>query len=131
MTTPIATTLGQLADAEPALARLAAAPLPIAAAYRVAKVSRAVAEELKYFHEQRNTLVRDHGTPVDGTDEIRVLQTSDKWGTFVDRVRELAAVPVTLTIAPLDLTTIPDLRMSPADLLLLGPLVADGEGIGG
>jgi hypothetical protein len=127
----IDTTLGQLAEAEPALARLAAEKLPFRTAHLIAKLAKAVAEETKYFHEERNALVKEFGEVKPGgtPDEIQVGPTMASWPAFVAKVNELVAVPVTIPLAPIDLTTLaPEkldkLEVSAADLLLLdGSLV--------
>jgi hypothetical protein len=123
--TTIETTLGQLADAEPALTRLGAEKLPFQAAYQIAKLAKAVAEETKHFYEQRNALVKEYGErkPGGGPDEIQVGPTMTTWPTFVAKVSELVTVSATIPQAPLDLTGIEGLSIAATDLLLLGPLV--------
>jgi hypothetical protein len=124
----ITASLGALADAEPALERLAGEKLPFQTAYRVAKLKRAVAEETRHFYEQRNALVREHGQarPGGGPDDVHVLPTMPSWPTFVAKVTELAAVQATIPLWPLDLTTVPGLTIAPSDVLLLEPLILDG-----
>lgn|SRR5262245_9342130 len=129
----IDTTLGQLADAEAALTRLAAARMPFAAAYRVSKLAAAVGLELKHFHDERAKLVREYGSVRDATPSeraagadasvIQVTPASAGWPTFLARVRELADVPVTLSVAPFDPSSVAGLDITPADLLALGPLI--------
>lgn len=129
----IDTTLGQLADAEAALGRLAAARMPFAAAYRVSKLAKAVALELLHFQEERTKLVREFGQAREATvaeraagadpTVIHVAPGSAHWLLFVEKARELAAVPVTLDVAPFDPSSIPGLEITAADLVALGPLV--------
>lgn len=121
----IDTTLGQLAEAEPALARLAAEKLPFQTAYRVAKLAKAVGEETKHFYDQRNALVKEYGEPKPGgtPEEIQVLPSSPMWPEFVRKVQELVAVAVTVPLAPVDLASANGLQIAATDLLLLGPLV--------
>ena len=122
---PIDTTLGTLAGAESALTRLSEDKLPYQTAYSVAKVLRAVSEELRHFHEERNKLVREYGEPGEPPEEVKILPTSPNWAAFRNEFEELAAVKVTLPVDPLDLTTISNLTIAPLDLLQLGPLIKE------
>ncbi len=131
MSTPtISATLGQLADAEPALGRLASEKLPFQVSYRIAKLARAVAVETKHFHDARNALVREYGQAKSGgADEMHVTPDMPNWSDFVTKVVELAAVEATIPLWPIDLTTVEGLTISAGDLLLLGPLVTlEAEG---
>jgi len=129
----IDTTLGQLAEAEAAIGRLSSARMPFAAAYRVSKLAKAVTLELTHFHEQRTALVREYGEPRDATVAeraagaepivIHVAPGSASWPAFLAKARELADVPVSLTVPAFDPATVPDLVIAPADLVALGPLV--------
>lgn len=118
------TTLGALFEAEPALLRLAGEKLPFAVAYRVAKLTKAVGEETRHFHEQRNALVKQYGEPRNGNpDDVHVLPAMATWAPFVAAVQELASVPVTLPLDPIDLVSVSTLTITAADLLQLGALV--------
>jgi len=129
----IDTTLGQLAEAEAAIGRLASARMPFAAAYRVSKLAKAVALELTHFHECRTALVREYGEPRDSTPAeraagaeaavIQVSPASASWPTFVVKARELADVPVTLNVPAFDPSSVPGLEITAGDLVALGPLV--------
>jgi len=129
----IDTTIGALAEAEAALQRLAAARMPIVAAYRLSRISKAVTEELRGFQEARERLVRAHGTeraPTAaeraagaGPTVIEVIPGSPGWLAFLEEARALAAEPVSLATRPFDLASVPTLEISPADLVALGSLV--------
>lgn len=122
--TEIKTTLGALGQAEPALERLASEKLSFQTAYRISKLKKAVAEETKHFYEERNKLVKQYGTTNGkGPDDVTVSPSSEHWTTFVKAVTELADVPVTIPLWPIDLTKIDNLSITAADLLLLEPLV--------
>jgi hypothetical protein len=124
----ITTTLGTLAAAAPALGRLAAQPLPVKSAYTVAKLLKLAGAEIDLFTERRNALIQELGEEKDGGQgEGRVVQVKPHYvPTFTARLTELAAIEVTLAVDPLDVTALPDtITVSPADLVLLGPLVTD------
>jgi hypothetical protein len=133
-------TLGALADALPALQRLASARLPYAAAYRLAKLTKAATIEVEHFAAQRDALIKELGherptTPDErarglGTTTHAVLPTSPDWDAFLVRVRELADVPVDLAATPFDPSSVPSLEIAATDLLLLGPLLMSPNGDG-
>ena len=124
---PIEPRLGVLVGAEPAIGRLAEEKLPFQAAYRVTKLLRAVGEEIRHFHEERNKLVRSYGEPRNGggPEDIVVLPTSPNFPAFRDKLEELAAVQITLALDPLDLAAIPTLSIAATDLFQLGPLMKE------
>jgi hypothetical protein len=122
----ITTTLGTLAAAAPALARLAAQPLPVKSAYTVAKLLKLAGAEIDHFTELRNAMIQELGEEKDGPEGKVVQVTADNVPTFTARLTELAALETTLAWDPIDLSKLPDtITVSPADLVLLGPLVAD------
>lgn len=132
-------TFGQLAEAEAVLAGLGTVKLPYAAAYRLARLTKAVGVELDYFRKERDDLVRELGTTRAATvderargapDEVpEVTPRSPKWSEFLAKVQQLAAVEVTLDLAPFDPSMVPGLEIAAADLLVLGPLLAAPETI--
>lgn len=122
----IPTTLGTLAAAAPALGRLAAQPLPVKAAYTVAKLLKLAGVEIDHFTELRNAMIRELGEERDGAEGKVVQVKPEHVETFTARLTELAAITVTLNWTPIDLAALPDtITVSPADLLALGPLVTD------
>lgn len=130
----ITTTLGQLVDAEPALMRLAGQKMSAASAYKLAKLCKAVAEETKIFTEKRIEKIKEVGvsrqaTPAEqARGETTMVEVAPPhMRTFLEHLGELASVPVTLDLAPLDLAALGAIELSAADLLALGPLVSDQE----
>jgi len=129
----IATTLGALVTAEPALERLATERLSVKAAYHVAKLARLVRLETALFHEARQKALLEFGEERDAaTPEERarlgprvITVTPEHAAAFTARLADLTALPVELAWTPLDLEALGDLRITPADLLALGPLIAD------
>ena len=119
----ILTTFGVLANAEPALIRLAEVRLPFKVSYVVGKLIRAVAAEMSYYHTQREVLVRQYGEPQG--DQIVVSPAN--MSAFVTDITGLGAVTVTLTVAPLDLSTLATIDITPGDLLTLLPLSAEED----
>lgn len=128
----ITTTLGALVDAEAALQRLAQQKLPAQSAYRLAKLCKAVAEETKIFTDRRVELIKEVGVsrPATAAEQARgettMLEVAPPhMAGFLAQLGEMASVPVTLSVDPLDLLSLGSVELSAADLLALGPLVAD------
>lgn len=117
----IATTLGVLANAEPALKRLSEIRLNVKVAYALGKMIRAVAAETPHYHTERDKLVRELGNPMG--DQVMVMP--EHMGEFVRRVTELGELPVELAIEPFSLTTLGDIEMSGGDMCVLLPLMSD------
>lgn len=132
-TTPpaIATTLGALIEAIPALTRLVAHPLPIKVAYHASKLCRLIDAETPHFQAQQTAFFKElavkrpatrkeqqagHGQEVT---EIPPAQRTE----FDRRMKELAALPVTLAWSPVALADLGAITISTGDLLALGPLI--------
>lgn len=124
--------LGELVEAETALARLLEERLPVKLAYQVARLTRCVRAETKFFTDTRDALIRELGAPsapneaersAGLTEIIRVKP--EHTAEFNRRIMELVAVPVTLTRSPLDLTALIEagVSLSGGDLLRLGALL--------
>ena len=126
-------TLRALLDAQPALTRLAGERLPVKLAYNVARMVKAVQPDVEEFVQQRNKLVRQYGLPrpplseeerqTHGAEVIEV--TAANLEAYRQDIDALTNVEVTINREPLVLTDVD--RIAPADLLALGPLVAEPE----
>lgn len=119
--------LGELAQAEPALGRLAKKELPLKVSFHVARLCRKVASEFRLFEEQRAALVRRLGEPMGTNGDMRVAP--QHLAEFISQVDEVAAVVVTIDCPPLtraELEGVPQLALSPEDLLLIEPFLREG-----
>lgn len=129
----VVTTLGQLLEAQVALARLSAKPLPTKQAYHIAKLARLVAQEVDLFNQQRNALIKELGDERDPTaveqaaGQIgRVMQVkTEHQAAFFTRAKELADLEVTIPWRAINLAEIENLVISAADINALGALVTD------
>lgn len=117
----IHTTLGALANAEPALKRLAEVRLPVKAAYQLSKLIRLVGAEVPYFHQQRDVYIRELGVQVG--DQFTVQ--ADGMTEFIHRMNELSEQPVDLSINPLSLDTFGSIELSATELIVLYPLLCE------
>ncbi len=122
----IQTTLGELVAAEDALKRVAALKLPVKSAYHVAKLIRIVSGEVRAFHEQRERFIRELGVtaPPNAHGEQTISVTPEQWPEFQRRIRELAAISVSIAWGPLTVEMFGTESVAPADLVALGPLMA-------
>jgi hypothetical protein len=129
----IETTLGHLVLAEPALERLGAKLYAPRVGYTLAKLRAAVQVETALFVKMREELAREHGDIRDAQPEERatlgprvIAIRPDRFEQFTNACTELAGMAVRLDVAPLDLALLGDDPIAANDLLLLGPLLADG-----
>ena len=130
MTSTIQTTLGVLAQAEPALQPICALTLSAKSAYHLKKLAQLVAIETAHFHSERNAYIKDLGVAQpDGS--VSIAHDSDQLPEFVRRVTELIAVPVQIHWGPVTLDLLGDAKLSADTLKALGPLFADPESEGG
>lgn len=129
----VVTTLGALLEAQVALARLSAKPLPTKQAYHIAKMARLVAQEVDIFNQRRNDLIKELGEERDPTAAEqaaghigKMRQVKPELQTvFHARITEFAAIEVTIPWRPINLAEISDLVISAADINALGDLVSD------
>ena len=130
MIAEIIATLGDLVNAEAALARLSAQPVSIAMAYRISKLQRVVSMETQFFHAQRASLIRQLGEAHEVTTEQRaqgiteqILVKSENKELFNAGMDELASIRVTLPVPPLSLSALSDILISANDLDALDRLI--------
>ena len=122
------TTMGQMADAEPALSRLLSEKLPLKTSYALTRLSRLAGEELKQWHEKRTALITEHGT--EGAEAGTYVVTPGMAGfeAFVAAMTELAAVEVELAWSPVSMDAMGDVTITPADLsMLVGVFIVDPD----
>jgi hypothetical protein len=123
----IATTLGALVQAEPALAPICALKLSAKAAYHLKKLAQLVAQETTHFHAERDALIKDLGNPREGGG-FEIAPDTDAFRDFVTQLNELAAIDVTIPWSPITLAMLGDATgLSAADLQALGPLFEEPE----
>jgi hypothetical protein len=121
---PIYTTLGVLMTADPALTAIGTLKLSAKSAYHVMKLQRLVAQETRHFQQQRNAVIEELGTPLEGGG-FTILPDSAHWSTYVTRVQELAAVSVEIPWSPVTLEMFGEEPVSAQTLTALGPLLAE------
>lgn len=117
----IQTTLGELVDAQQALANLGKERLPVKTAYALSKVIRQVKKECDIFHEQHNAIVTQLGAVVG--EQIRVKPENN--ADYEKRSKELRAIEVTLDVNPLPFSLFDTLKdFGGMDLAALTPLLS-------
>lgn len=133
----IDTTLGAVAVAEEALARLRLRPLEPVVAYRVAVLIGHVRDRLVHYHAIHGELVKEFGaereaaTPQERTRfgptvfEVR----PDRLEAFRARVQTLHAEPISIDVSLLDIASLGSEPMTAADMDVLLPLLSpNGHG---
>jgi hypothetical protein len=126
------TTVGQLIAMDQALDRIGHERLPIKIAYAVTKVQRQIKTETAQAKTTQNGWIRELGvertvTPDEQAKGVaKTLEvTPEHMPEFLRRLNELYAVPVSLDVTPLPLAQVDGLVISPADLTVLTPLIAE------
>lgn len=124
-------TLRELLDAQPALARLATEKMPVKVAYQVARMLKAVQPDVDEFLAQRNKLIKQYGMAREplsaqerethGAEVIEVM--AENLDAYRRDIEALTGMDITVDREPLVLTDVE--RITPADLLALGSLIAE------
>jgi hypothetical protein len=119
---PTQITLGQLAEAKPALDKLLKMTFSMATSYALARRARVVNSELAEYNKKLNDLIAKLGSPLEKepdkigisptriNPETKVVETNPSWAEFLKKRNELLAVEVPLEVEPIkltDLTTLP------------------------
>lgn len=128
-------TNGEVLAAIPGLRDVLSKPLPVRASYRLARMAREMETAAKDVEEIRLRILhrftdRDENgeaTPVVVAGELRPgeVRLTDP-AAFRAEVEELLRLEVELPMAPLEVAELgEDLRVSPATLLQLGPLLVE------
>jgi len=121
MPATITTTLGALADAEPALQKVLGVKFDkdggAKTRYHVVKLAKLVAVETKHFKDERNALIEKHG------DGGTIANTSPHWAAFNAELQALADVPASIPWGPITTAMVdPYPEITGAEWLGLGPL---------
>lgn len=131
-------TIGQLVAASEVLARLSAHRLPAGqqhVAYRLSKLRRAVADELRYFEKERRALIEQYGQSraatrqevAAGAEPIvwEVDPGSPSWALFLARMKELLSVRAEVDASPLSPDDLQSFEMSALDFEALDSFIQD------
>lgn len=110
------TTINQLLTARDTLSRLAERTLPVKQSYRLAKLIKAVNDEMSVYDSERIKLCEKYGTL---NQEQKQYDINDK-ESFVRESTELLNQEVELDVKPIDIT---ELELSAQDILNIEPFV--------
>lgn len=110
------TTINQLLTARDTLSRLAERTLPVKQSYRLAKLIKAVNNEMSVYDGERIKLCEKYGTL---NQEQKQYDINDK-ESFVKESTELLNQEVELDVKPIDIT---ELELSAQDILNIEPFV--------
>jgi len=119
----ITTTLGVLLDSGPALKILTTASLPASQAFALAKITRAVDEEIEAGHGVRVKLCEQYGK-LDKTGVFFEFE-GDKKAAFEAEWLALAGSPVSIKGSPIKIADIQGVSISAAALQTLSWLVVE------
>lgn len=110
------TTINQILTARDTLSRLAEQSLPVKHSYCLAKLIKAVNNEMSLYDNERIKLCEKYGTL---NQEQRQYDINDK-ESFVRESTELLGQEVELDVKPIDIT---ELELSAQDILNIEPFV--------
>lgn len=117
-------TLGELVNADQALARLAEQKLPIKVSWLLGKLVKRVREEVAEFHTHRNAWIQELGQTEDGR-TWTIEAGSSNQAEFTKRLSELVALEVELAWVPLQVSALGSIEVSVADLIVLEPFLVE------
>lgn len=118
-------TIGALADASPALRKLAVQELPLKTAFRLTQVIRKADEHMEFYEERYNALLKKHCEQrrEDGQDRW-YPKSAEERAAFEAGLAELRGLDVELDITgPCVIADAEGLKISCADMIALGGLV--------
>lgn len=110
------TTIEKILDARETLSRLAEKALPVKQSYRLAKVVKAVNDELSVYEGERIKLCEKYGTL---NKEAKKYDINDTDGFYRDSA-VLLSQEVELDVKPIDIS---DLELSAHDIINIEPLI--------
>lgn len=131
MTRTIQTTLGEVADAEPALQRVLTIALDAKTRYHAVKLAKMVTAEARHFDEEKNAAIKEFGVDRDATEAEKKRGMTgpitevkpENLAAFLERIKELRAVAVSLPWGPLTTAMLePYPAVTGRDCVDLGPL---------
>ena len=116
--------LGQIVAATEAIKNVLAAKLPIKTAYQLSKIGRALGKELEVHDEQKNRLITELGTEIDG--QIRILPTDPNFKVFMEQYSELLGSDIKIDLEPMKLADFGDkAEVTASDLMLCERLILE------
>jgi hypothetical protein len=128
----VTTTLGGIILAVPALEHLLALALPVPVLYHIGKLLRLARVETTAYEEQRVALIKAHGVEREPTIEERATGATSMFevppgqqGAYVEKLRELLAIDVTITARPLTLAELATAAVAGTDLFALDQFVVE------
>lgn len=126
-------TLGELVNAEATLTRMAALPVSVRMAYRLARLLQSVRKETTQFNTQRSGFIKEFGAERDVNDLEKIQGMTGtvfevlpaKMEEFRVKMNELATIVVTIDKWLLDVNMLDEIKLSGSDIASLGPLISE------
>ncbi|MFT3951171.1 MAG: hypothetical protein QM689_04355 [Oscillospiraceae bacterium] len=118
----IKTTLGAIVAATQAVGKLNSEPLQVSTAFKVAKLTKAIAEEYKLYDEQRIKLLERHGTISEDGGHYDI--PADKQDAFAAAMAELQAQETELNCEKINLAG-EDIKITANDIIALAEFIEE------
>ena len=109
--------LNELVIGKDSLVKLLQADLPVKKAYKLGKIVKKVEEELKHFEEQRQSLLKKYGEPIENN-QVKINDV-ERWN---EDFKELISEKVELEIVKFTLDELEKAKLSAVDLNNLNKL---------
>jgi hypothetical protein len=113
-------TLGSIKAAQPALTKLLNADLPIATAFKLSKLVKAVENELTSYESQRVKLIEKLGEAEGDTTKVK----QENLPAFVEEMTKLHDIECELPGDPIPVADLGDLNISAVDVALLNGVIS-------
>jgi hypothetical protein len=111
--------MSELREITGSLSKVLSQDLPIKQAYRMSKMAKAINSELKEFNEMREKLIRKYGE----RDEQGNISVKEKANEFNEEFQPLLEEEIELSLIPIDLNEIQNVKLSPIDIANLEPFL--------
>lgn len=113
----------QLLDLQAPLQNLALSKIDAATAFRVGRIISKLQDAIQAATVSRDTLIRKHGTAT--ADGKLISVPAENMEAFQAELAPVLAVEEEFEITPLPLSALKDEKISPADMMRLGSIIAD------
>ncbi len=111
----------QIKEGQPALNKILRHPMDVKVSYRIRKIAAQLQTEMKNIEKKRGDLVRKHGNPDDKGYNV----PKDKMEVYNKEFDEYLESVVQTTIKKIPFVCIKEIKISPAEMVLLEPFLEE------
>ena len=119
-------TLANIVAAESALNKIVTVNLPARVAYRINKLIKQIAPDLKTFNEERTKLFQKFGKSSDSDPNMMVIM-EEHMSEFTAEFNALISEPVELSMVQIRLSDLTEVNLTPLEMSSLEPFILDDD----